>query len=145
MLALILAATATAATYRRPIERVASMDPLRAASVCDAATVTLVYEAPLDVDYYARPYRLRPGLCDMPTVSADGKVYTFTIRAGARFHPDPCFGAAAETGRPVVADDVVYSLTRLGAKENASSGMWIMAGVEKVEARDARTVVVTLK
>ena len=98
MLALILAATATAATYRRPIERVASMDPLRAASVCDAATVTLVYEAPLDVDYYARPYRLRPGLCDMPTVSADGKVYTFTIRAGARFHPDPCFGAAAETG-----------------------------------------------
>ena len=26
------------------------MDPLRAASVCDAATVTLVYEAPLDVD-----------------------------------------------------------------------------------------------
>ena len=145
MLTLILATTASAVTYRRPIERVASMDPLRAASVCDAATVTLVYEAPLDVDYYARPYRLRPGLCEMPSVSSNGLVYTFTIREGARFHPDPCFGAAAETGRPVVADDVVYSLTRLGAKENASSGMWIMAGVEKVEARDARTVVVTLK
>ena len=121
------------------------MDPLRAAAVYDAATVTLVYEAPLDVDYYARPYRLRPGLCDLPSVSSDGLVYTFTIRPGARFHPDPCFGAAAATGRAVTAHDIVYSLKRLGAKENASSGMWIMDGVAGVTAVDGRTVAITLK
>ena len=60
----------SAATLRRPIERVASMDPIRAAAVYDAASVTLVYEPLLDVDYYARPYKLRPGLCGMPKVSA---------------------------------------------------------------------------
>ncbi len=133
------------ATFRRTIERVASMDPLRSASVCDAAAITLVYEAPLDVDYYARPYRLRPGLCSMPDISADGLVYTFKIRESARFHPDPCFGEAAKDGRPVTAADMVFSLNRLGSKENASSGMWLMDGVAKVSAADERTVVITLK
>ncbi len=139
------AAVQNSDTFRRSMERVASMDTLRAASVCDAAAMTLVYEAPLDVDYYARPYRLRPGLCEMPKVSADGLVYTFTIRDGSRFHPDPCFGKDSATGRPVVAEDLVYSLKRLGAKENASSGMWLMDGVADVSAADARTVVVKLK
>ena len=133
------------AVFRRSIERVASLDPLRAAAVYDAATVTLVYEALLDVDYYARPYRLRAGLCNLPAVSADGLVYTFTIRDGARFHPDPCFGENAATGRPVTAADVVYTLNRLGSKDNASSGMWLMDGVAKVEAADEKTVVITLK
>ena len=137
--------TPSQAVFRRSIERVASMDPLRSASVCDAAVVSLVYEAPLDVDYYARPYRLRPGLCELSTLSPDGLVYTFTVRPGSRFHPDPCFGAMAAEGRPVTAHDIVYSLRRLGAKENASCGMWIMDGVARVEARDERTVVVTLK
>ena len=143
-----MAASASAAepvTFRRTIERVASMDPLRSASVCDAAAITLVYEAPLDVDYYARPYRLRPSLCSMPVVSADGLVYTFKIREGARFHPDPCFGEAAKDGRAVTAEDVVFSLNRLGDKKNASSGMWLMNGVDKVSAVDERTVAITLK
>ena len=133
----------SAATLRRPIERVASMDPIRAAAVYDAACVTLVYEPLLDVDYYARPYKLRPGLCGMPKVSADGLVYTFTLREGARFHDDPCFPNGR--GRPVTAVDVVYSLQRLGAKANASCGMWIMAEVANVVAQDARTVSITLK
>ena len=132
-------------TFRRTIERVASMDPLRAASVCDAAAMTLVYEPPLDVDYYARPYKLRPGLCSMPVISEDRLVYTFTIREGARFHPDPCFGANAAVGREVTSADMVYSLERLGSKANASSGMWLMADVAKVEAVDGRTVKITLK
>ena len=44
-------------------------------------------EAPLDVDYYARPYRLRPGLCDMPTVSADGKDFSDPIPAEISYNP----------------------------------------------------------
>ena len=48
---------------------------------------------------------------------------SFTIREGARFHPDPCFGENAAVGRDVTADDVVYSLKRLGSKANASSGI----------------------
>ena len=94
--------------FRRPLERVASMDPLRAASVCEARAVSLVYEPLLEVDYFARPYRLKGGLCDLPGVSTNGLVYTFRIREGARFQPDACFPGGE--GRPVVAGDVVYSL-----------------------------------
>ncbi len=131
-------------TFRRPLERVASMDPLRAAAVYDSQAVMLVYEPLLGVDYYAKPYKLVPGLCELPHVSDDGKVYTFTIREGARFHDDACFGSDGK-GRAVTAEDVVYSLKRLGDKKNASSGMWTVASVDKVEAVDSRTVKITLK
>ena len=144
-----LGLTLTAATFRRPIERVASMDPIRAAAVYDAEAVTLVYEPLLDIDYYARPYRLRAGLCDLPEVSEDGLVYVFTIREGARFHGDECFAklgpAAVKNGRTVTARDIVFTLERLADKANASSGMWIMNGVEKVEMLDERRVKISLK
>lgn len=39
---------------------------------------------------------------DLPTISADGKTFTFKIRQGAKFH----------NGRQITADDVKYSLTR---------------------------------
>ena len=129
--------------FRRPLERVASMDPLRAASVCESRAVSLVYEPLLEVDYFARPYRLKGGLCDLPEVSPDGLVYMFRIREGARFQPDACFPGGA--GRLVVAGDVVYSLNRLADKANASSGLWTMDAVAKVEAVDARTVRIVLK
>ncbi|MGN0852538.1 MAG: ABC transporter substrate-binding protein [Kiritimatiellia bacterium] len=131
------------ATFRRPLERVASMDPIRAAAVYDARAVSLVYEPPLEIDYFARPYRLKAGLCDLPDVSEDGRVYTFRIRPGARFQPDACFPEGK--GRAVVADDIVYSLKRLGDRKNASNGMWMMNEVKDVEAVDARTARVTLK
>ena len=70
-----------AATFTRPLERVVSMDPLLAQSVYDSHAIQLVYETPLEVDYEARPYRLVPGLCELPVVSADGLVYT---RRGTR-------------------------------------------------------------
>ncbi len=146
---MLAASPLSAATFRRPIERVASMDPIRAAAVYDASAVTLVYEPLLDIDYYARPYRLRPGLCEMPQVSEGGKVYTFTIREGSRFQDDACFARAGaeavKSGRAVTAADLVYTLNRLGATTNASPGMWIMSGVAKTEAVDARRVRITLK
>ena len=132
-----------ASIFRRPLERVASLDPLRSSSVCESRAVSLVYEPLLEVDYFARPYRLKPCLCEMPVVSADAKVYTYRLREGARFRDDPCFPDGK--GRPVVAADVVYSLNRLGDKANASSGLWTMSAVEKVEAPDDRTVRITLK
>ena len=140
---LLLVGVAGAATYRRPLERVASMDPIQAAAVYDARAVSLVYEPPLEIDYYARPYKLKPGICTLPEVSADGLVYTYRLVDGARFQDDPCFPGGK--GRAVVAADVVFSLTRLGDKSNASSGMWTMDNVAKTEAVDARTVKITLK
>ena len=47
---------------------------------------------------------------ELPKISADGKVYTFTLRDGAKFH----------NGRQITAEDVKYSLTRALDKRLAS-------------------------
>lgn len=132
-----------ATTYRRALERVASMDPLQSASVPDSKAIVLVYEPLLEVDYVARPYRLKPCLCELPEVSSNGLAYTYRIREGARFQDDPCFPGGK--GRPVTAEDIKFSLARLADKTNASSGMWTMDPVSTVDAVDARTVRITLK
>lgn len=137
------AVAANAAVCRRPLERVASMDPMCAAAVYDATAVQLVYEPLLEIDYFARPYRLKSGLCGLPELSSDRKTYTYRIMDGARFVDDPCFPGGK--GRPVMARDVVYSLERLADKANASSGMWTMESVESVTAADDRTVKIVLK
>ena len=140
---LLLGTVCAAATYRRPLERVASMDPIHASAVYDSRAVSLVYEPLLEVDYEARPYRLKAGACDLPEVSTNRLVYTYRLRDGVRFQDDPCFPDGK--GREATAEDVVFSLTRLRDPANASSGMWTMDYVDKVEAVDARTVTITLK
>ncbi|MBR1870473.1 MAG: hypothetical protein IJ802_01450, partial [Kiritimatiellae bacterium] len=132
---------AAANVFRRPIPRVASLDPLRSASVADAQAVALVYETPLEVDYAARPYRLASGLCELPEWSEDAKTCTLRVKEGHFFHPNE----AMPHGREVTARDVAYSLCRLGDAANASSGAWIMRNVESVEAVDERVVKIVLK
>ena len=121
--------------FRRPFGRVASMDPIRAADVLAAEAVAMVYEPLLEVDYKARPYRLKECVCELPSVSKDGLVYTFKVADGRNFR----------NGEPVTAADIKRCLDRLADKSNASPGMWTMAGVKSVEAVDIRTVRITLK
>lgn len=120
-----------AATFTRPMERVVSMDPLLSQSVYDSHAIQLVYETPLEVDYEARPYRLVPGLCELPEISADGLSYTFRL-----VPRDPM---------KVKAADIVRCLTRLRDPSNASPGGWTMKDVETIEAVDDRTVSIRLK
>ena len=98
------AAVLVAAAFTRPLERVSTMDPAMAQSAYDARAVQLVYETPLSIDYAARPYRLAPGLCEMPEVSEDGLRYVF------RLVPRPA-------PRRVFAGDMVRALERLRSKE----------------------------
>ena len=121
--------------FRRPFGRVASMDPIRAADVLAAEAVALVYEPLLEVDYKARPYRLKECVCELPSVSEDGLVYTFKVADGRSFR----------NGKPVTAADIKRCLDRLADKSNASPGMWTMDGVKSVEAVDGRTVRIALK
>ena len=128
-------ASAERTVYRCPFGRVASMDPIRAADELSARAVALVYEPPLEIDYLARPYRLRPCVCELPEVDGDGLQYTFRMADGCRF----------TNGRDVTAMDVKRCLGRLADKANASPGMWTMANVASVEAPDPRTVRIRLK
>ena len=126
------AAALVAATFTRTLERVASMDPAMAQSIYDSHAIQLVYETPLSIDYAARPYRLAPGLCEMPEVSEDGLKYVF------RLAPRPA-------PRRIFAGDIVHALERLRSKEVVSPNGWVMADVDTVRAVDELTVEICLK
>jgi len=124
----LLAATLLAATFTRPMERVSTMDPAMAQSLYDAHAICLVYESPLAVDYLSRPYRLVPGACELPHLSADGLAYEFIVRS-----PD------------LTAADMVRSLERLRDPEVVSPNGWILKDVTTISAVGERTVRIGLR
>lgn len=77
---------------------------------------------------------LTPGLATAWTVSADGKTFTLTLRAGTKF----------SDGSAVTAADVVWSLDRA---RNPKEGIWnfLLASIDKVTAQGADTIVLSLK
>ena len=124
----VLVAALLAATFTRTLERVSTMDPVMAQSAYDMRAAKLVYETVLAVDYEARPYRLVPGACELPDVSADGLTYRF------RMH-------SAE----LTAHDVVRELGRLGNPTNAASNGFVMRQVAAMKALDERNLEVRMK
>ena len=113
----IIAAVIATTTFTCAMERVDSMDPIRSQSTYDSKAIQLVYETPLGIDYVARPYKLIPGLCELPEVSSNGLEYVF------RMAPDS----------PFRADDVKRSIERLRDRSNPSPGGWTMKRVESVD------------
>lgn len=87
------------------------LDP---AVASDIATLTLLenlFDPLLRYEYLARPVKLQENtLRAMPQVDPAGTTYTFQIRAGIYFTPDPAFKGKQ---REVTAEDYVYSLKRL--------------------------------
>ena len=120
-----LAAVLFAATFTRQLERVTTMDPAMSRTAYDSRAVRLVYEPLLTVDYEARPYRLVPGYCDLPEISADALTYRFRALHGP-------------------AKDAVASLERLRDPALVSPNSWIMGDVETVRAV-GETVEIRLK
>lgn len=69
---------------------------------------------------------VRPQMVERHSVSADGMVWTFTLRDGLRFHD----------GQPVSADDVVASLQRWSARDPV--GQTLFDAVAAIRALDAK-------
>lgn len=115
---------------RRNIDRVSSMDPIKAESAGANRAVALVYETLVEYDYFARPYALKPYLLKtMPEIDETGKIYRFTLRDDIFFGPSKYLGKSGEEDvRAVTAEDVVYSLKRLADAKLASPGYWTIAG-----------------
>ncbi len=78
---------------------------------------------------------VQPALAESWEVSEDGKVYTFTLHSGVKFHD----------GTDFEATDVVFSLERARAEDSVNAQKPLFAQIDTVEAVDATTVKVTLK
>ncbi|MFZ6875188.1 ABC transporter substrate-binding protein [Undibacterium sp. Di27W] len=77
-----------------------------------------IYEPLLSYDYLARPTRLLPLTAEsMPEVSEQGKVFTFKIKPGIYFAPDPAFKGKKHE---LTALDYVYTFKRVLDPANRS-------------------------
>lgn len=76
-----------------------------------------------------------PDLADSWTVSDDGRVFTFDLADGVRFHDGTAFDAG----------DVKFSFDRAMADDSVNPTKAIFKSVESVEAVDPDTVRITLK
>ncbi|HET9809478.1 MAG TPA: ABC transporter substrate-binding protein, partial [Candidatus Limnocylindria bacterium] len=77
--------------------------------------------------------RLEPALAERWDVSADGKVYTFHLRRGVRFHD----------GTPFAARHVVQSFHRVLDPATKSTGPWVLypvAGAHDFADRKAPSI-----
>src|SRR5512134_2284287 len=82
-------------------------------------------------------FAILPDLAEKWAVSPDGRVYTFHLRKGVRFHNKP-----PVNGRELVAEDVKFSLERFMAKSGFRTRFDPVQGIDVV---DKHTVRVTLK
>jgi len=116
---------------------VGTLDPHRAASTVDRATVDMIFNGLVRYPP-GEQVKVEPDLASSWTVSRDKTVWTFTLRKGVFFHPY----AGNPTGYELTAEDVVYSLKR-AADPKRSSYAGEYDGMT-FEALDPSTVRITL-
>lgn len=83
-------------------------------------------KSPFDglMDYVPGTTTLRPGLAESYTLSDDGLVYTFKLRAGVKPH----------NGREMTAEDVKYSLDRVTNPATQSPGAGFFGSIAGFDA-----------
>ncbi|MHA1522968.1 MAG: ABC transporter substrate-binding protein [Alphaproteobacteria bacterium] len=102
-----------------------------AAAAIDEVVYANVFEGLTRIDENGA---VKPALAKSWTVSADGLTYVFALQTGVKFHD----------GTAMDADDVVFSLNRIGAKESTNAQKALFKAIAKVKADGAGSVVMTL-
>jgi len=110
-----------------------SLDPRRMRNTTSYRVVNLVYDGLVQLDGLDNRLEPRPGLAER-WENPHPLVWIFHLRAGARFHD----------GRPVTAEDVVYTLTTTLDPELKAPLRSLYAPIARAEALDDRTVRLTL-
>ncbi len=109
-----------------------SMDPHMATSAGSREVLFNVFEGLVKPDSDGN---LLPAVASDYTISDDGKVYTFTLRDGVKFHD----------GSEVTAEDVKYSIERNAGTDGTDPLISAFSNIESVEIADEKTIVMTLK
>jgi len=102
---------------------IASLDPAFAKNQSIMWAIHQLYNTLVEVD---QQLNIVPSIAKRWEISEDKKTYTFYLRNDVFFHDDECF--PDQKGRPVTAQDVVYSFNRILDKSIASPGSWIFNG-----------------
>jgi peptide/nickel transport system substrate-binding protein len=109
------------------------LDPTASASAAiDRVVYANIMEGLVKVD---RNGKFVPGLATHWQVSPDGKVYTFRLRQGVRFH----------NGEPFDARVAKWNLERAAAQGTQNAHPEFFRVIEKIENPDGQTLKVTLK
>jgi ABC-type transport system substrate-binding protein len=89
----------------------AGLDPAVGSDLATLSLLENLFDPLLRYDYLARPVKLQANTAtSLPTSEDGGRTYTFRIRPGIYFSPDPAF---KDKKREVTAQDYVYSFKRL--------------------------------
>jgi len=122
----VLTGTAAAETVLRGKldSGIKQIDPIWTTAYAARSHGFMVYDTLFGLDENFEP---QPQMVDTYTVSDDGKVYTFTLRDGLRWHD----------GDAVTAEDCVASIERWGARDGM--GQKLMDVTEALEVVDDKT------
>ena len=113
-----------------------SFDPAQITDLYSRTVVSGMIEAPLEVEFLAKPARMRPATASaMPEVSDDFKTFTFRIKPGIFFADDPAFKGHK---RELVAEDYVFSLKRHYDPRWKSGNLYILENAKIVGLSELR-------
>jgi ABC-type transport system substrate-binding protein len=108
-------------------------DPVKSADLYSATVMEAIFDRLLSYDYLARPAKLIPMAAEsMPEVADDGRTYTFHLKKGVYFAPDPAFKGVK---RELVAQDFIYTFMRFVDPANRSQYAFLLEG--KIKGLDA--------
>jgi len=112
-----------------------SLDPAKAFEFSGVGIINQVYDKLLDFPA-GRFDKPELSLAKSWTVSADGKVWTFKLREGVKFH----------SGNEVTAEDIVYSFQRVVYLKDQPAFILLQFGIteDSIKAIDKYTVQITL-
>ena len=135
----VYATTAAPAADPNKVLRIAfptaetGFDPVKSADFYSATVMETIYSRLLTYDYLARPAKLVPMAAEgMPEVADDGRTYTFHLKKGIYFTPDPAFKGVK---RELVAQDFIYTFMRHMDPANHSQYAFLLEG--KIKGLDA--------
>ena len=108
------------------------MNPLVRTRSTERIIRELMYEPLLGLDFKGN---LQPNLAESWTASGDGRLHTFNLRRGVKFH----------NGQEMTAEDVKFAIDYSMNPKNNAYGFLTLAIVDRVEAGDRYGVKIYLK